>query len=65
MPNQTKSVLIAPNSFKECSDSITITNIIYNNLKKNLDCNLIRKPISDGGGMVLLMFANITLMGRN
>ena len=43
------NILIAPNSFKECSDSITITNIIYNNLKKNLDCNLIRKPISDGG----------------
>jgi glycerate kinase len=53
MPNQNslqnKTVLIAPNSFKECSDSVTISGIIYNNLKKNLDYNLIRKPISDGG----------------
>jgi len=44
-----KRILIAPNSFKECSDSITIANIIYNRLKKNLNCTLIRKPISDGG----------------
>ena len=43
------NILIAPNSFKECSDSVTISDIIYNNLGKNLDCNLIRKPISDGG----------------
>jgi len=44
-----KRLLIAPNSFKECSDSVTISEIIHNNLKGNLDCNLVRKPISDGG----------------
>ena len=44
-----KRILIAPNSFKECSDSVTISSIIYNNLKKHLDCSLIQKPISDGG----------------
>jgi len=43
------NILIAPNSFKECSNSNAITDIINNNLKKSLNCNLIRKPISDGG----------------
>jgi glycerate kinase len=41
--------LIAPNSFKECSDSVTISEIIYNHLSKNLEYKLVQKPISDGG----------------
>jgi glycerate kinase len=46
---QSRRVLIAPNSFKECSNSVTISNLICNHLAKKLDNNLIRKPISDGG----------------
>ena len=53
MPEQNstenRTILIAPNSFKECSDSVTISNIIYNNFKNKLAQKLIRKPISDGG----------------
>ena len=44
-----KRILIAPNSFKECSDSVNLSRIIYNNLKKNVSCTLVQKPISDGG----------------
>jgi glycerate kinase len=42
-------ILIAPNSFKECSNSVAISDIIHNRLKKNLEYYLVQKPISDGG----------------
>lgn len=41
--------LIAPNSFKECNDSVGIAGLFYQNLSKKLDANFIVKPISDGG----------------
>ena len=46
---QIRAVLIAPNSFKVCSDSVTISKIIYNHLSTNLEYDLVQKPISDGG----------------
>jgi len=44
-----KNCLIAPNSFKECSNSIIISKIIYRILHSKLNFNFIQKPISDGG----------------
>ncbi len=48
------SVLIAPNSFKGCIDSIDITDHIYNNLfnenpKFKHKIDILKRPISDGG----------------
>ena len=43
-----KRILIAPNSFKECADSVTIAELIRQNLSM-LNQDLIIKPISDGG----------------
>ena len=42
-------ILVAPNSFKECSDSVNISNMIYENLKTKLKDKIILAPISDGG----------------
>ena len=42
-------ILVAPNSFKECSDSVNISDLIYENLKAKLGDKIIRAPISDGG----------------
>ena len=42
-------ILIAPNSFKECSDSVTIAELIRDNLTGLKNADLITKPISDGG----------------
>ncbi len=44
-----KRILIAPNSFKECADSVTIAELIRDNLSCLKDTELIVKPISDGG----------------
>jgi glycerate 2-kinase len=49
-----RKILIAPNSFKECADSVTVSNLIYNSLLQiqgNLQSNfeLIKFPVSDGG----------------
>jgi glycerate 2-kinase len=44
-----KRILIAPNSFKECADSVTIAELIRDNLADISDAELIVKPISDGG----------------
>lgn len=44
-----KKILISPNSFKECSDSVTIAELIRDNLSDLPDAELIVKPISDGG----------------
>lgn len=42
-------ILIAPNSLKECVDSVTLAEIFSSNLSKFGFNDLISKPISDGG----------------
>ncbi len=42
-------ILIAPNSFKECADSVSIANLFSYNLRNQKRVILISKPISDGG----------------
>jgi glycerate kinase len=49
MLQEKKTILIAPNSFKECADSVKIADLIEQNLKKISGYVLIKKPISDGG----------------
>ena len=44
-----KRILIAPNSFKECADSVTISELIFENLASIPNIELTKKPISDGG----------------
>ncbi len=44
-----KKILIAPNSFKECADSVNISDLIYSKLSEQSDLILIKRPISDGG----------------
>ncbi len=44
-----KKILIAPNSFKECSDSVTVSEYLLEELYDRNDFNLILKPVSDGG----------------
>jgi glycerate kinase len=44
-----KRILIAPNSFKECADSVTIAELIRDNLANLKDAELIIQPLSDGG----------------
>ena len=44
-----KRILISPNSFKECADSVIIAELIKDNLSGLKDTELITKPISDGG----------------
>ena len=43
------NILIAPNSFKECVDSVEISEIICEKLKTNSSFKIISKPLSDGG----------------
>lgn len=44
-----KRVLIAPNSFKECAESVTLSELIFENLASLPNIELTKKPISDGG----------------
>ena len=44
-----KRILISPNSFKECADSVTIAELIRDELKILMNADLIIKPVSDGG----------------
>ena len=44
-----KRILIAPNSFKGCADSLTIANLIESHLRPMQKFELVVKPISDGG----------------
>lgn len=44
-----KNVLLAPNSFKECADSVEITAIVNSILENRTNLNIILKPLSDGG----------------
>lgn len=43
------NILIAPNSFKECADSVAIAKIISTVLSDVKKFNLLIKPLSDGG----------------
>ncbi len=42
-------ILLAPNSFKECADSVEISKILSNELRSLMACNIVEKPLSDGG----------------
>ena len=44
-----KRILISPNSFKECADSVIIAELIRDELKILKNVDLITKPVSDGG----------------
>lgn len=43
------NILIAPNSFKECADSVEISKILSKSLSTRSDFQIFQKPISDGG----------------
>ena len=43
------NILIAPNSYKECADSVKISKIISEKLQLNTTYNIVSKPLSDGG----------------
>ena len=43
------NILIAPNSYKECADSVEISKIISEKLQLNNTYNIVSKPLSDGG----------------
>ncbi len=44
-----KKILLAPNSFKECSDSTEVANILEKLIDKGKDLKILKLPISDGG----------------
>jgi len=44
-----KKILLAPNAFKECADSVEITRILSSELRKSIDWQIIEVPLSDGG----------------
>lgn len=44
-----KTILLAPNSFKESADSVTISSTIFRFLEADKNYKLIEKPLSDGG----------------
>jgi glycerate 2-kinase len=44
-----KTLLLAPNSFKECADSVEITRILSSELENSVNWQIIEKPLSDGG----------------
>ncbi|RJP63762.1 MAG: glycerate kinase [Ignavibacteriales bacterium] len=57
-------ILIAPNSFKECADSVTVADLISSSLKEKADDfhlhpELIVKPVSDGGDGFLEVCDNL------
>ncbi len=43
------NILIAPNSYKECADSVEIAELINKTLSENNSVKTIIKPLSDGG----------------
>jgi glycerate kinase len=43
------NILLVPNSFKECADSVTLAELFTSNLSLPKEYNLISKPLSDGG----------------
>ena len=44
-----KTILLAPNSFKECADSLTVSSFMSESIKSRSDFTVIEKPLSDGG----------------
>jgi glycerate 2-kinase len=44
-----KNILVAPNSHKECADSVEISKIICDYLAEKSSFKIISKPLSDGG----------------
>jgi glycerate 2-kinase len=44
-----KTILLAPNAFKESADSLTVSSIITEVIKSETTYNVIEKPLSDGG----------------
>lgn len=54
-----KNVLIAPNSFKGCADSIEVAELFYKHLSTNLNLNCELYPISDGGDGFLHVCKNL------
>lgn len=53
------NILIAPNSFKECADSVEISDIINSTLSQNNSINTILKPLSDGGDGLLTVIQSL------
>ena len=55
------NILVAPNSFKECKDAISLSVLIENSLQQKIHpsilskINLIKMPISDGGDGFLMV----------
>ena len=43
------NILLAPNSFKECADSVIISGILSKELRRLSEFSVIEKPLSDGG----------------
>ncbi|MGE5861945.1 MAG: glycerate kinase, partial [Ignavibacteria bacterium] len=57
-----KKILIAPNSFKGCADSVAISNYFKRNLNDLKNFEIIVKPVSDGGdGFLNVCKANLDL----
>jgi len=52
-------VLIAPNSYKECADSVEISDLINKTLSANTSNQTIVRPLSDGGDGFLSVIKNI------
>jgi glycerate kinase len=53
------NILVAPNSFKECADSVEIAEIINSLIVKNTLHKVVSRPISDGGDGFLSVIKNI------
>lgn len=52
-------ILLAPNSFKECADSVSVLNYFKKYLTLSKDDEIISKPVSDGGDGFLNVCKNI------
>lgn len=51
-----KNILIAPNSFKQCADSVVISQIIKEFLSVDVNQKFIVKPLTDGGDGFLSVY---------
>ncbi|HED06355.1 MAG TPA: glycerate kinase, partial [Ignavibacteria bacterium] len=54
----TKKILIAPNSYKECADSITAADFFSKYLKIDENYIIVKRPVSDGGDGFLKVCQN-------
>lgn len=52
------NILVAPNTFKECADSVKISLILSEELRNKSKFNILEKPISDGGDGFLSVCEN-------